>query len=61
MNMVSVELSTGTKWPEVLFPLKVKLPLFISKHYAIKSYGGVDVEIHIFLTSALVGGRFTPG
>jgi hypothetical protein len=33
-----------------------------------KSYGGVDVEIHIFLTSALVGGewsasrpvRFTP-
>jgi hypothetical protein len=34
-----------------------------------KAYGGVDVEIHIFLTSALVGGewsasrpcRFTPG
>jgi hypothetical protein len=34
-----------------------------------KTYGGVDVHIHIFLTSALVGGewsasrpcRFTPG
>jgi hypothetical protein len=38
------------------------------KHYAMKVYGGVDVSIHIFLTSALVGGewsasrpsRFTP-
>jgi hypothetical protein len=34
-----------------------------------KTYGGVDVETHVFLTSALVGGgysasrpgRFTPG
>jgi hypothetical protein len=25
------------------------------KHYAMKGYGGVDVQIHIFLTSALVG------
>jgi hypothetical protein len=39
------------------------------KHYAMKEYGAVDVYIHIFLTSALVGGewsaslpcRFTPG
>jgi hypothetical protein len=38
-------------------------------HYAMKAYGGVDVYIHIFLTSSLVGGewsasrpgRFTPG
>jgi hypothetical protein len=38
------------------------------KHYAMKAYGGVDVWIHIFLTSALAGGewsisrpgRFTP-
>jgi hypothetical protein len=39
------------------------------KHYAMKVYGGVDIQIHIFLTSALAGGewlvshpdRFTPG
>jgi hypothetical protein len=28
------------------------------KHYAMKAYGGVDVEIHIFLTSALAGGEW---
>jgi hypothetical protein len=40
----------------------------VIKHYAMKAYEGVDVYIHIFLTSALVGGewsasrpcRFTP-
>jgi hypothetical protein len=39
------------------------------KHYTMQAYEGVDVQIHIFLTSALVGGewstsrlgRFTPG
>jgi hypothetical protein len=38
------------------------------KHYVIKTYGGVDVWIHVFSTSTLVGGewsascpgRFTP-
>jgi hypothetical protein len=41
----------------------------VIKHYAMKAYEGVDVYIHVFLTSALVGGewlasrpgRFTPG
>jgi hypothetical protein len=41
----------------------------LTKHYAMKGYGGVDVWIHIFLTSEQVGGewsasrlcRFTPG
>jgi hypothetical protein len=26
-------------------------------NYAMKAYGGVDVYIHIFLTSALAGGE----
>jgi hypothetical protein len=38
------------------------------KHYVMKVYGGVDIQIHIFLASTLVGGewsawrhgRFTP-
>jgi hypothetical protein len=29
------------------------------KHYAVKTYGGVDVQIHVFLISARLG-RFTP-
>jgi hypothetical protein len=49
---------------------KVKLSLCSTiKHYTMKAYGGVGVQIHIFLTSVLVGGewsspcpdRFTPG
>jgi hypothetical protein len=48
---------------------KGKLPVSLTKHYAIKTYGGVYVQIHVFLTSALVEGdlsasrpgRFTPG
>jgi hypothetical protein len=33
----------------------VKLSLCVTKHYAVKMYGGVDVQIHVFLTSALLG------
>jgi hypothetical protein len=29
------------------------------EHYAMKAYVGVDVSIHIFLTSALVGGEWS--
>jgi hypothetical protein len=29
----------------------------LPQHYAMKTYGGVDVYIHVFLTSALLGGE----
>jgi hypothetical protein len=40
-----------------------------TKHYAMKAYGEVNIYVHVFLTSGLVGGewsasrpcRFTPG
>jgi hypothetical protein len=49
--------------------VKVKLSLCLTKHHAVKMYGGVEVQIHVFLTSVLDGGkwsvsrprRFTPG
>jgi hypothetical protein len=49
--------------------VKVKFPLCLTKYYATKGYGGVDVYIHVFLTSAFIGdecsasrpGHCTPG
>jgi hypothetical protein len=46
----------------------IKIRALLIIYYAMKVYGGVDVQIHVFLTSALVGGewsasrfgRFTP-
>jgi hypothetical protein len=37
-----------------IYKVKVKMSM---KHYAMKAEGGVDVYIHIFFTSALVGGE----
>jgi hypothetical protein len=33
--------------------------LYLIKYYAMKTHGGVDVLIHIFVTSALVGGEWS--
>jgi hypothetical protein len=38
---------------------KIVLVLNLIKHYAMKEEGGVDVQIHIFLTSALIGGEWS--
>jgi hypothetical protein len=40
----------------------IKVELFLClliKHYAMKAYGAVDIQIHIFLTSALAGGEWS--
>jgi hypothetical protein len=36
---------------------KVKLSPYLNNHFAMKSYGGVDVYIYVVLTSALAGGE----
>jgi hypothetical protein len=35
---------------------KEKKSLRLTKHHAMKTYWGVDVQLHVFLTSALDGG-----
>jgi hypothetical protein len=45
------------------------IPLCLTKHHTMKMHGGVEVQLHAFLTSAVDGddwsasrpGRFTPG
>jgi hypothetical protein len=32
---------------------------YLTKHYAMKAYGGVDVYIHVFLTLTLVAGELS--
>jgi hypothetical protein len=48
---------------------KMVLVMRVNVKLSMKAYGGVDVQIHVFLTSALTGGEwsasrpghFTPG
>jgi hypothetical protein len=56
--------SRGSSW----FPLmptvrlrvrkRVNFSLCLTKHYSMKTYGGVDAQIHVFLTSALFGSEW---
>jgi hypothetical protein len=36
-----------------------KLSLCLTKHYTMKTYGAVKVQIHVFLTSALAEGEWS--
>jgi hypothetical protein len=38
---------------------KVKLSLCLIKHLSMKAYWGVDIQLHVFLTSALDGGQWS--
>jgi hypothetical protein len=48
---ISLYQNSAKKW--------VRLSLCLTKHYAIRTYGGVDLQIRIFLTSATIGGEWS--
>jgi hypothetical protein len=37
----------------------IKMKIKITTHNAMKKYGGVEVQLHAFLTSALYGGEWS--
>jgi hypothetical protein len=43
----------------ILVKVKLFLCLKVIKYYATKVYGGMDVQIHLFLTSVLAGGEWS--
>jgi hypothetical protein len=53
----TLALITTTLYFSTTYKGKNVVPVLRIKHYAMKTYGGgVDVQIHTFLTSVLVGG-----
>jgi len=53
-----------TRWRHVWvcvceLKVKVKLSLCLTKHHAIKTYWGAEIELHEFFTSPLDGGKWS--
>jgi hypothetical protein len=44
---------------QVKVKVKVKLSLCLTKHHTMTTYGGVEVQLHAFLTLALDGADYT--
>jgi hypothetical protein len=45
--------------PPYLSRIKVKLSLCLTKHHAMKTYWGVEIQLHALLISALDGGEWS--
>jgi hypothetical protein len=45
--------------PAMSVTLKVKISLSLTKHCVMKAYWVMEIQIHVFLTSALVGGEWS--
>jgi hypothetical protein len=66
MNITYALIRSAFQWN--LLKVNTKLSLCLIKHHVMKTYWGVDVQLHSFITSALGGGewsashpgRFTP-
>jgi hypothetical protein len=41
-----------------MLQIKVKISVSLIRYHIIKAYGGVEVELHSYFTSALDGGKW---
>jgi hypothetical protein len=58
LRKIATNTSIPLEYSFMVMQVKVKLFLCLIKRYAMKAYGEVDVQTHVFLTSALVGGKW---
>jgi hypothetical protein len=59
LSVTARTIKTGTVERLCLSKVKVKLSLCLTKHHAMKTYWGVEVDLHVFLTLALGGGEWS--